>query len=335
MKSQTLPPPAPARDPLPRTAKSSGAVSRSSFRTAAPASHYHMSHRSRMRPVLRVKSSFSSVIRRSSRQKLAAQHCPRHNLFIWASMRISALLNVPLGALRQQQQQLTSTVAPNWHFLRVAGHTRRKKHAARHCLRDNIIPWASMLMSALLNVPLGALRQQQQQSASIFALNWHFLRVVGRTRRKKQAAGHCLRHNLTTWASMLISALLNVPLGRPARPPRGLRQLLQLPGLNGNGNRERAAGRTATGHSPDWMSRGSKCLPMARASRAVLRTRCRAATSSIASVSENAPSAPPRSTAQAECLWVMDAYQCAARPQPSCARVAERRPPLSPSTQSL
>ena len=28
MKSQTLPPPAPARDPLPRTAKSSGAVSR-------------------------------------------------------------------------------------------------------------------------------------------------------------------------------------------------------------------------------------------------------------------------------------------------------------------
>jgi len=179
-----------------------------------------------MRPVFRVKSSFSSVIRRSRRQKHAAQHCSRHNLFTWASMRISALLNIPLGALRHQQQQLTSTMAPNWHFLWVAGRTRRKKHAAGHYLRDN----------------------------------------------------------LTTWASILISSLLNVPLGRPARPPRGLRHLLPLPGLNGNGNRERAAGRTDTGHSPGWMSRGPRYLPMPRASRAVLRMRCRAATSSIASV---------------------------------------------------
>jgi len=54
------------------------------------------------------------------------------------------------------------------------GRTRRKKHAAGHCLRDNLIIWASMLISALLNVPLGALRQQQQQQASSFALNGHF-----------------------------------------------------------------------------------------------------------------------------------------------------------------
>jgi len=161
MKSQTLPPPAPARDPLPRTAKSSGAVSRASFPPAAPASRCDVGHRSHMRPVFRVNSSFSIVIRRKRRQKHAVQHCPRHNLFTWASMLISALVDVPLGALRQQQQQRVSTLAPNWHFWRVVGRTRRKKHAGGHCLRDNLITWASMLMSALINVPLGALRQQQ------------------------------------------------------------------------------------------------------------------------------------------------------------------------------
>jgi len=75
-------------------------------------------------------------------------------------MLISSRLNVPLGALRQQQQQRTSTLAPNWHFWRVVGRTRHKKHAAGHCLWDNLIIWTSMLVSALLNVPLGALRQQ-------------------------------------------------------------------------------------------------------------------------------------------------------------------------------
>jgi len=215
MKSQTLPAPAPARDPLPRTAKSSGAVTRASFPPAAPASRCHVGHRSHMCPVFWVNSSFWSVIRRKRCQKHAVQHCLRHNLFAWASMLISALVNVPVGALRQQQQRRVSTLAPNlhWHFWRVVGSTRPNKHAAGHCLRDNLITWASMLISALLNVPLGALHQQQQQQASTFALNQHFLRVVGRTRCKKHAAGHCLRDNLITWASMLISALLNVPLG--------------------------------------------------------------------------------------------------------------------------
>jgi len=72
-------------------------------------------------------------------------------------MFISALVNVPLGALQQQQQQRVSTNAPNCYFWRVVGRTRRTKHAAGHCLRDNLITWASMLISALLNVPLGAL----------------------------------------------------------------------------------------------------------------------------------------------------------------------------------
>jgi len=188
-------------------------------------------------------------------------------------------------------------------FAGCGAHKTPKKHAAGHCLRDNIIPWASIRISALLNVLLGALRQQQQKSASTFALNWHFLRVAGRTRRQKHTGGHYLRDNLTTWASMLISALLDVPLGRPARPPRGLRQLLPLQGLNGDGNRERAAGRTATEHSPGWMSRGPRCLPMSRASRAVLRTHCRA-TSSIASTA-----------ARIKWRWEQGAHSRAHRPR--------------------
>ena len=150
MKSQTLPAPAPARDPLPRTAKSSGSVSCASFPPAAPALRCHVGHRSHMCPVFRVNSSFSSVIRRKRRQKHAVQHCPRHNLFTWASMLISARVNVPLGALRQQQQHRVSTLAPNWHFGLVVGRARRKKQAPGHCLRDNLITWASMLISALL-----------------------------------------------------------------------------------------------------------------------------------------------------------------------------------------
>ena len=120
---------------------------------------------------------------------------------------------------------------------------------------------------------------------------------------KTPKTGHYLRDNLTTWASMLISALLDVPLGRPARPPRGLRQLLPLQGLNGDGNRERAAGRTATEHSPGWMSRGPRCLPMSRASRAVLRTHCRA-TSSIASTA-----------ARIKWRWEQGAHSRAHRPR--------------------
>jgi len=113
-----------------------------------------------MCPVFRVNSSFSSVIRRKRGQKHAVQHCPRQNLFTWPSMFISALVKMPLGALRQQQQQQqqrVSTIAPNCYFWRVVGRTRRTKHAAGHCLRDILITWASMLISALLNVPLGAL----------------------------------------------------------------------------------------------------------------------------------------------------------------------------------
>jgi len=74
-------------------------------------------------------------------------------------------------------------------LLAVVGRTRRQKHAAGNCLRDNLITWASVLISAPLNLPLGALRQQQQQQASTLALNWHLLRDVRRTRHKKYAAG--------------------------------------------------------------------------------------------------------------------------------------------------
>jgi len=80
-------------------------------------------------------------------------------------MHISALQNAPQAAIRQQQQQRASILTPNWHFWRVVGRKRRKKHAAGHCQWDNLITWASKLISALLNVPLGALRQQQKQHA--------------------------------------------------------------------------------------------------------------------------------------------------------------------------
>ena len=48
--------------------------------------------------------------------------------------------------------------------------------------------------------------------------------------------------------------------------PCALRHLLSMPGLNGRGNRESAAERTATEHSIGWMSRGPRCRPMSRAS---------------------------------------------------------------------
>ena len=143
MKSHSLPTPAPAR------------ISRSTFEPAAPASRRNVGHRSHMWPVFRVQSSFSNVIRRKRRQKHAVQYCPRHNLFTWASMLLSAILNMPLGALRQQQKQRASTSAPIWHFWRVVGRTRRKKNAAGHCLRDNLFTWASVLIFAPPNFAAG------------------------------------------------------------------------------------------------------------------------------------------------------------------------------------
>jgi len=254
-------------------------------------------------------------------------------------MRISTLLNVPLGAIRKQQQQHASTLAPNWHFLRVAGRTRRKKHAAGHCLRDNVITWASMLISARLNVPLGALDQQQQQSASILALNWHFLRVVGGTRRKKHAAGHYLRDNLITWASMLICALLNVPLGRLARSPRGLRQLLPLPGLNGCGNRERAAESTATEQRPGWMPRNPRCL------RHGAQTRLDASESHPLSPLPlpglngcgNREHAAERTATEHSPRWMFRGHGRLpmSRASQAVPRARCRRPPLQPSVQLL
>jgi len=67
----------------------------------------------------------------------------------------------------------------------VVGRKRRHKHAAGPCLRDNLITRASMLISTLLYVQLGALHQQYQLRESTLAPNWPMLRVVGRTRRKK------------------------------------------------------------------------------------------------------------------------------------------------------
>ena len=81
MKSQTLPPSDPACDPLPRTAKSSGAVSRASFPPAASASRCHVGHGSHKCPIFRVNSSFSSVIRRKRHPKHAAAQSHHMGLY--------------------------------------------------------------------------------------------------------------------------------------------------------------------------------------------------------------------------------------------------------------
>jgi len=87
-----------------RTAKSLEVQSRSSFPPAAPAPSCHASHRGHMCQVSRVNSSFSSVIGHKTREKSATGHCSRQNIIASASTVLPAILNVRLGALREQQQ---------------------------------------------------------------------------------------------------------------------------------------------------------------------------------------------------------------------------------------
>ena len=54
-----------------------------------------------------------------------------------------------------------------------------KKHVAGPGLQDNLITWAYMLISALLKVPLGALREQQQAARDHFGTTEHAQRRGG------------------------------------------------------------------------------------------------------------------------------------------------------------
>jgi len=85
-------------------AKSWGVLSRCSFPPAAPVQSCHASHRSHLCQVSRVNSSFSNVIGHKTRNKKAAGHCSRQNIITSASTVLPAILNVRLGALREQQQ---------------------------------------------------------------------------------------------------------------------------------------------------------------------------------------------------------------------------------------
>ena len=85
-------------------AKSWGVLSRCSFPPPATALSCHANHRSHLCQVSRVNSSFSSVIGYKTRQKKAAGHCSRQNIITSASTVLPAILNVRLGALREQQQ---------------------------------------------------------------------------------------------------------------------------------------------------------------------------------------------------------------------------------------
>jgi len=85
-------------------AKFWGVLSHCSFSPAAPALSCHASHRGHLCQVSRANSSFSSVIGHKTRQKQAAGHCSRQNIITSASTVLPAILNVRLGALREQQQ---------------------------------------------------------------------------------------------------------------------------------------------------------------------------------------------------------------------------------------
>jgi len=93
-------------------AKSWGVLSRCSFPPAAPALSCHASHRSHLCQVSQVNSSFSSVIGHKTRKKKAAGHCSRQNIITSASTVLPAILNVRLGALREQQQILREGFFP-------------------------------------------------------------------------------------------------------------------------------------------------------------------------------------------------------------------------------
>jgi len=94
----------PKREQPPRMAKSWRVLYRCSFPPAAPALSCHASHRGHLCQVSRVNSSFSSVIGHKARKKKAARHCWRQNIITPASTVLPAILNVQLGALREQQQ---------------------------------------------------------------------------------------------------------------------------------------------------------------------------------------------------------------------------------------
>ena len=85
-----------------RTVKSSGVRSRTSFPATPPAARCHASHRGHMCTISQVNPSFSRVERRKRRENHTAEHCLQHNIITLAYMVLLAILNMKLGAPREQ-----------------------------------------------------------------------------------------------------------------------------------------------------------------------------------------------------------------------------------------
>jgi len=84
----------------------------------------------------------------------------------------------------------------------------KKKHAARPCLRDNLITLASMVIFALLSMQMGAIRERQQQRDSTFAQMSTHIRV-GRHNTAQIAKSESQRTSPSVWASSHPGALVH------------------------------------------------------------------------------------------------------------------------------
>jgi len=89
-----------------------------------------------------------------------------------------------------------------------------KNHAARPCLRDNLITFSSMVIFARLNMQLGAIRERQQQRESTLAQMSTHVRG-GRHNTAQIAKSESQRTSPSVWASSPLGALVHAA-------PRGL-----------------------------------------------------------------------------------------------------------------
>ena len=97
----------------------------------------------------------------------------------------------------------------NSSFSRFNSCKRRVKGAGGHSLRHTLLTLAFRVLSAGVNMLLGALREQQQLRKGCFAGTLHF-RGIG---AEKRVVGRSFLHNLIALASMVRTATLNMQLG--------------------------------------------------------------------------------------------------------------------------
>jgi len=113
----------------------------------------------------------------------------------------------------------------NSSFSRVNSHKRRVKGASGYSLRHTLLTLVFRVLSASVNMLLGALREQQQLRKGCFDGKLSIFegsRDWRRKRHEKRAVRGSLLHNLIALASMVRTATLNMQLGvrAPWSPPR-------------------------------------------------------------------------------------------------------------------